>query len=69
MGSRSGRRLGAFGLTLVAGGRYDGIATPAAQEALAAAIPGAQLRWFDGGHWFLIQDRTAWAAIGDWLLG
>ena len=48
---------------LVAGGRYDGIAPPANQEALAARIPGARLEWFDGGHLFLAQDPAAWDRI------
>jgi len=52
---------------LIAAGRYDGIALPAAQEAMAARIPGARLRFFDGGHLFLIQDRTAAPAMADFL--
>lgn len=54
--------------TLVCGGRFDGIAAPANQESLAAAIPGAALRWFDGGHLFLLQDRAAYPAIVEFLL-
>lgn len=49
--------------TLVAAGRHDGIAPLANSEALAAAIPGATLEVFDGGHLFLLQDRTAWHRI------
>lgn len=45
--------------TLVAGGRYDGIALPATLERLAGRIPGAELRFYDGGHMFMIQDRAA----------
>jgi 3-oxoadipate enol-lactonase len=52
---------------LVAGGRYDGIAPVANQEALAARIPGAELQLFEGGHLFMIQDRNAYPAIVDWL--
>jgi len=54
--------------TLIAAGRYDGIALPAAQEKMAARIPRAALRFFDGGHLFMIQDRTAVPAMRDWLL-
>ena len=36
--------------TLVAGGRFDGIAPPANAEFIAARAPGAQLRLYDGGH-------------------
>ncbi len=43
--------------TLIAAGRYDGIARPETQERMAARIPGARLRFFDGGHMFVIQDR------------
>jgi 3-oxoadipate enol-lactonase len=52
---------------LIAAGRYDGIALPQAQEAMAGRIPGAALRWFDGGHLFMLQDRTANPAIIDFL--
>lgn len=45
--------------TLVAGGRFDGIALPATLERLAGKIPGAELRFYDGGHMFMIQDRAA----------
>jgi pimeloyl-ACP methyl ester carboxylesterase len=45
--------------TLVAGGRYDGIAPPANSEAIAAGIPGAELRLYEGGHAFFAQDRAA----------
>jgi 3-oxoadipate enol-lactonase len=54
---------------LVAAGRYDGIALPATQEAMAARIPGATLQWFEGGHLFLIQDRTAAPAMAAFLTG
>lgn len=48
---------------LIAAGRHDGIALPATQEKLAARISGADLRWFEGGHMFMIQDRAAYPAI------
>lgn len=53
--------------TLVCGGLYDGIALPETQQRMAARIPGAQLRLFEGGHMFLIQDRAAFPAIVDFL--
>jgi 3-oxoadipate enol-lactonase len=49
--------------TMIAAGRYDGIALPATQEKMAGRIPGAVLNWFDGGHLFMIQDRTAAPAM------
>ena len=48
---------------LIAAGRYDGIALPATQERMAARIPGADLKWFEGGHLFMIQDRAAYPAM------
>jgi 3-oxoadipate enol-lactonase len=53
--------------TFVCGGLSDGIAPPANAERLASAIPGATLRMFDGGHLFLLQDRSAWPAITTFL--
>jgi 3-oxoadipate enol-lactonase len=55
--------------TMIAAGRYDGIALPAAQEKMAKRIPGAKLQWFEGGHLFIIQDRTAAPAMADFLTG
>jgi 3-oxoadipate enol-lactonase len=48
---------------LIAAGRYDGIALPATQEKMAARIPNAELQWFEGGHLFMIQDRSAYPAM------
>ncbi len=55
--------------TLIAAGRFDGIALPAAQERMAGRIPGASLQFFDGGHLFMIQDRAANPAIAAFLNG
>jgi len=52
---------------LIAAGRYDGIALPATQERMAARIPGAELQVFEGGHLFMIQDRTAVPAMTAFL--
>ena len=52
---------------LIAAGRYDGVALPATQEKLAARIPGAGLKWFEGGHMSMIQDRAAYPAIIEFL--
>jgi 3-oxoadipate enol-lactonase len=57
-------RLGRIGCpTFVCGGVYDAIAPPGNAENLASAIPGATLQMFDGGHLFLLQDRSSWPAI------
>ncbi|MDA0240059.1 MAG: alpha/beta fold hydrolase [Proteobacteria bacterium] len=52
---------------LVCGGKYDGQAEPAVVEALAGRIPGAQLKWFEGGHGFQAQDPMAYVAIAEFL--
>lgn len=49
--------------TLVAGGRFDGIAPPPNSEYLAAHITGADLRFYDGGHAFLAQDPAAFPDV------
>jgi 3-oxoadipate enol-lactonase len=62
-------RLGAIRApTLVAAGRYDGLAPVENSRALAGAIAGARLEVFDGGHPFLFQDPAAWRVIGDFML-
>jgi 3-oxoadipate enol-lactonase len=55
--------------TLVACGRYDGIAPPSNGEAIAAQIPDAQLRVYEGGHAFFAQDRAALPEIIAFLGG
>ncbi|MBX3014109.1 MAG: alpha/beta hydrolase [Caldilineaceae bacterium] len=54
---------------LISGGRYDGIAPIANQEALLAQIPQATLELFDGGHAFLQQDPRAYARVTAFLEG
>jgi 3-oxoadipate enol-lactonase len=48
-------------------GRYDTIATPQVQRALAERIPGASFQDFAGGHLFFVQDPGAAPAIADAL--
>ena len=45
--------------TLIAAGRYDGIALPATQEKMATRIAGSVLKFYEGGHMFMLQDRAA----------
>lgn len=52
---------------LVTGGKYDGIAPPSVVTALARRIPGADLRFFEGGHLFMLEDKTAFPAMADFL--
>jgi pimeloyl-ACP methyl ester carboxylesterase len=54
---------------LVAAGRYDGLAPASNSEAIAAQIPGAELRLYEGGHGFFAQDPKALPEIIDFLLG
>jgi 3-oxoadipate enol-lactonase len=53
----------------IAAGRYDGIALPETQERMAGRIPGAELHFFEGGHLFMLQDRTALPAMIEFLNG
>jgi pimeloyl-ACP methyl ester carboxylesterase len=54
--------------TLVAAGRYDGVAPPANSEAIASKIEGAVVRIYEGGHVFVIQDRTSMEGVIDFLV-
>ncbi|MDP3852831.1 alpha/beta fold hydrolase [Phenylobacterium sp.] len=61
-------RLGGIAApTLIAAGRYDGVALPETQEKMAARIPNAALRFFEGGHLFMLQDRAAVPAMVEFL--
>jgi 3-oxoadipate enol-lactonase len=55
--------------TLVASGRYDGIAPAANGEAIASQIPGAELKVYEGGHVFMYQDPAAVPEVLDFLAG
>jgi 3-oxoadipate enol-lactonase len=54
--------------TLVAAGRYDGIAPVANGRAIVSRVPGAELRIYEGGHVFFVQDPTAIPEIVAFLL-
>jgi len=63
-------RLSDFDLPVyICAGRFDGIAPPDNQRELERNIPGARLEFFEGGHLFLIQDKTAFQEIARFLLG
>lgn len=62
-----GRLPGIACPVMIAAGRYDGVALPETQERMAARIPGAALRFFEGGHMFMIQDKTAAPAMIEFL--
>jgi len=53
-------RLGAIDCPVLVGyGEYDQIAPAKNSAAIASRIPGAELRGYDGGHLFMIQDAAA----------
>lgn len=53
--------------TLICAGRYDGIATPEAQPRMQSRIAGSELRYFEGGHLFMLQDANAMPAMIEFL--
>jgi pimeloyl-ACP methyl ester carboxylesterase len=55
--------------TLVASGRFDGIAPPSNGEAIAARVPGARLKLYEGGHAFFAQDPAALPDVLGFLAG
>ena len=55
--------------TLVAGGRFDGIAPPSNSEFIATHVADAQLRIYDGGHAFFAQDPAAIPEVLAFLRG
>ena len=52
---------------MLQGGAYDGIAPPDNMRELQKAIPNSQLRFYEGGHLFFVQDRRAYPDMIDWL--
>lgn len=53
--------------TLVAAGRYDGIAPVHNSENIASRVRDARLRVYEGGHAFFAQDPTAFPEILQFL--
>ena len=54
---------------LVLGGDRDEVAPEANVRALAELIPGAELRFFAGGHGFMASNPDVVPAVSDWVLG
>lgn len=48
---------------LICGGRYDGVAPVANQEALHRQIATSRMALFEGGHLFFTQDPRAFEDI------
>jgi 3-oxoadipate enol-lactonase len=55
--------------TLVASGRFDGIAPVPNSEAIARQVADSVLHVFEGGHAFIAQDPAAFPAILEFLEG
>ncbi len=53
----------------ICGGKYDGIAPVANQQAMLRQIPNARLELFEGGHAFLVEDPRAYERIIAFLKG
>jgi pimeloyl-ACP methyl ester carboxylesterase len=53
--------------TFIAAGRYDKIAPVANAEAIAERVPGAELRIYEGGHIFFLQDPRATPDVMEFL--
>jgi pimeloyl-ACP methyl ester carboxylesterase len=53
--------------TFIAAGKYDNIAPPANAEAIAARVPHAELRLYEGGHIFFLQDPKAIPDVMEFL--
>jgi 3-oxoadipate enol-lactonase len=53
---------------LLMGGKYDGIAPMTNMQAISVEIKDSQLKFYEGGHLFLIQDKTAFQDLVKWLL-
>jgi 3-oxoadipate enol-lactonase len=53
--------------TLVSSGRFDGIAPPVNGGAIASQVPNAELRLYDGGHVFFVQDPEAFSDVVGFL--
>ncbi len=52
---------------LLVGGKYDGIAPITNMEYLHQSIKSSKLKFYEGGHLFLIQDKLAFKEIIEWL--
>ena len=52
---------------LLTGGKYDGIAPVSNMKSLQLQIKGSELKFYEGGHLFLVQDKQAFKDICIWL--
>ncbi|MEG3586064.1 MAG: alpha/beta hydrolase [Actinomycetota bacterium] len=54
--------------TLIVGGCYDLVAPEKNQHRLNELIPNSEIEIFEGGHLFMLQNRSAWPRIASFLL-
>jgi 3-oxoadipate enol-lactonase len=53
--------------TLVASGKYDGIAPSQNGQAIASRIPGARFQEYEGGHLFMVQDKRVFVDLIEFI--
>jgi len=53
--------------TLVASGKYDGIAPSLNGRAIASRIPGAKFQEYEGGHPFIVQDKRVFVDLIEFI--
>ena len=51
----------------LAGGRFDGIALPQSMQNMATRLPDATLKFYDGGHLFMVQDPDVYTDLADFF--
>jgi 3-oxoadipate enol-lactonase len=52
---------------LLCAGKYDGIAPVANMRAIHEQIPQSEIAYFEGGHMFVAQDKSAYPFMANWL--
>jgi 3-oxoadipate enol-lactonase len=51
----------------LAGGAFDGIATPQTMQNMATRLPHAQLTFYQGGHLFMTEDAQPFKDVADFF--
>ena len=52
---------------LLLGGKFDGVAPVENMQAIAEQIESSEIRFYEGGHLFLVQDKKAYPEMIEWL--
>ena len=53
---------------LLLGGKFDGVAPVENMQAIADQIESSEIRFYEGGHMFLVQDKKAYPEMIEWLI-